>query len=285
MVGAQSSSELRGDYTRARADFTVEQGWQSYTDVDRWLWQRLHARQMRLLPRYACAEFIAGVERMGSATTIPDLGVVSEALHAATRWRLVAVPGFIPDAVFFAHLAARQFPVTVWLRRPDEFDYLVEPDLFHDFFGHVPMLFNPVFADYMQRYGEQGLRAMPLGALPRMARLYWYTVEFGLIEREGRLLAYGAGILSSGGETVHAVESPAPLRVRFERDRCMRTRYRIDAYQKTYFVVRSLDELAGALADELDGHWQRLASLDDLDPERLHPGDEAVSIGVRKNAA
>lgn len=284
MYGANTRSELRGDYSRARADFTVEQAWHSYTDAEQALWRRLYARQSELVARYACREFGAGLASTDCASAIPDLDRVSEALTRASGWRLVAVPGFIPDEQFFRHLAARRFPVTVWLRRPDEFDYLVEPDIFHDFFGHVPMLFDRRFGDFVQRYGEQGLKALEAGALPMAARLYWYTVEFGLIDNADGLRAYGAGILSSGGETPYSVESEAPLRVRFDMQRCMRTRYMIDDYQKTYFVIRSFDELAEAMSQDLPATIERLRGEPELEPDRLYPGDASVPPRIARPA-
>lgn len=277
MYGANTRSELRGDYSRARADFTVEQAWHSYSEAEQALWRRLYARQSQLVAGYACREFGAGLASTDCASAIPDLDRVSDALTRASGWRLVAVPGFIPDDQFFRHLAGRRFPVTVWLRKPEEFDYLVEPDIFHDFFGHVPMLFDRRFGDFVQRYGEQGLRALEVGALPMAARLYWYTVEFGLIDDADGLRAYGAGILSSGGETPYSVESAAPLRVRFDMQRCMRTRYMIDAYQKTYFVIRSFDQLADAMSQDLPAIIERLRGEPELEPDRLYPGDAAVS--------
>ncbi len=277
MYGAHTSSALRGDYRDAGTDFTVEQRWHRYRDAEHALWRRLYSRQLEQLPGAACDAFIDGLARAGSADQIPDLEAVSQALHAATGWRLVAVPGFIPDAQFFRHLAARQFPVTVWLRKPEEFDYLVEPDIFHDFFGHVPLLFDKHFADFMQRYGEQGLHAIELDALPLIARLYWYTVEFGLIETPAGLRAYGAGILSSAGETAYALDSAEALRIRFDLHRCMRTRYRIDAYQKTYFVIRTLDQLITAIDQDLDPLLTQVRQQPELNPEKPARGDDAVA--------
>lgn len=276
MFGANTDSELRGDYSRARADFTVEQSWHRYTDADRALWRRLWARQAQLCGAFASAEFREGLRRIEAADAIPDLERVSDQLQRRTGWRIVAVPGFIPDDAFFRHLAARRFPVTVWLRKPEEFDYLVEPDIFHDFFGHVPMLFQPRFADFVQLYGEQGLKALRARALPMLSRVYWYTVEFGLIEGAEGLRAFGAGILSSGGETPYAIRDPKPQRIRFDMERCMRTLYRIDDYQKTYFVVRSMDELARAMAGDLAPVMERVRALPELEPGRLYPGDVAV---------
>jgi phenylalanine-4-hydroxylase len=281
MYGANTSSALRGDYSAVRADFTIDQDLRAYTPADQDTWARLYRRQSALAARHACAEFLDGLRRLDVADGVPDLNRVSDALHARTRWRLVAVPGFIPDAAFFAHLAQRRLPVTIWLRKPEEMDYLVEPDIFHDFFGHVPMLFHPVFADYVQLYGQRGLEAADAHALPLLARLYWYTVEFGLIATGAGLRAFGAGILSSAGETPHATGSDAPHRVRFAPERVMRSAYMIDAYQKTYFVVRSLEELHAAVAQDLRPAFARLSSAAPLDPARLYPGDEALAPSGR----
>ena len=178
-------------------------------------------------------------------------------LGAATRWQLVAVPGLVPDLVFFDHLANRRFPVTWWIREEHEFAYIVEPDVFHDFFGHVPMLFDPMFADYMQAYGRGGVKAEHLGALQWLARLYWYTVEFGLIRTPQGLRNYGAGILSSPAEVEYAIRSPKPRRVLFDLRRIMRSQYRIDAYQETYFVIDSFQQLFDATGPRLHAALRR----------------------------
>ncbi len=281
MYGANTQSGLRGDYREVRSDFTVDQAREPYGEADQALWRALYARQAALIDDYACEAFARGLAQAGCADGIPELARVSAALSVASGWRLVAVPGFIPDAVFFSHLARRQFPVTVWLRRPDEFDYLVEPDLFHDFFGHVPMLFDPRFGDCMQRFGEQGLAALDADALPRLARLYWYTVEFGLVESAAGLRAYGAGLLSSGGELRYAVEDASPQRLRFEAQRCMRTRYRIDTYQKTYFVLPSFDALADTMQADLEVDIRRLETVADIEAGASIAGDVACCASPR----
>jgi phenylalanine-4-hydroxylase len=248
----------RGDYARMRPDYTVEQDWDAYTGEEHELWRRLYARQAALVPKYACREFIDSLAALESEGGIPRLEAVNARLNRATRWALVGVPGLLPDLAFFEHLAARRFPVTVWLRKPEEFDYIVEPDVFHDFFGHVPLLFDPVFADYLEAYGRGGLKAHALGAIEMLARLYWYTVEFGLIDTPAGLRAYGAGILSSGGELPYCVESPAPQRIAFDLLRIMRTRYKIDAFQETYFVIREFRELFEATAPDFAPHYALL---------------------------
>ena len=242
----QAGPTLRGQYAGARADYGVDQP-ARYPMEQQALWRRLYARQMALLPACADPVYLAHLDELDAADGIPDFERTSARLRRATGWELVAVPGLIPDPAFFEHLAHRRFPVTVWLRRPEEFDYIVEPDVFHDFVGHVPLLFEPAFADYLQAYGEGGLKAARQEALPMLARLYWYTVEFGLIRTSGGLRAYGAGLLSSGGEVRYALESATPRRLPFDRECILRTEYRIDRFQDTYFVIDRFDQLYAAL--------------------------------------
>ena len=237
---------LRGDYTRARPDYTVEADWHAYSTDDHEIWQQLFQRQTAQVERFACDEFIHALKALNLTDRIPHFDQVNAILAPATGWRIVAVPGLIPDDVFFAHLAKRQFPVTVWMRKPEELDYIVEPDLFHDFFGHVPLLFNPVFAGYMEAYGRKGPEALALNSVKLLARFYWYMVEFGLIRTAKGLRAFGAGMLSSHSELAYSVESAEPNRVRFDLERIMRTDYKIDAFQETYFVLDSFDELFAA---------------------------------------
>ncbi len=263
----QGDRPPRGDYAQARADYTCDQHWERYTSADHDLYRRLYERQAAQLPGLACEEFIAAVRQLGEPHRIPRFDHLSEKLHRTTGWEVVAVPGLIPEEAFFALLAARRFPVTDWIRKPEEFDYVVEPDVFHDLFGHVPLLFDPVFADYMQAYGEGGLKASRLEACERLARLYWYTVEFGLIATPAGLRAYGAGILSSAGELRHSVESRQPQRIGFDLERIMRTRYRIDSYQGTYFVIDSFAQLFDATAPDFTPIYQRVADAGDLDAE------------------
>ena len=240
----------RGDYARARADYTCEQDYAQYSVADHETYRRLYARQVQQLPGLACDEFISAVQQLGSPDCIPHFDAISERLLTATGWQVVSVPGLIPEEAFFALLAARKFPVTDWLRKPEEFDYIVEPDVFHDLFGHVPLLFNPVFADYMQAYGAGGMKASRLDACELLARLYWYTVEFGLIATPAGLRAYGAGILSSSGELRHSISSVEPRRIAFDLKRLMRTKYKIDSYQASYFVIESFDQLFAATAPD-----------------------------------
>jgi len=268
-----STHAVRGDYAHMRPDYTVDQDYASYREADQDRWRRLYARQMRLVPGRACPEFLRVIETLGYDAGVPRFDEVNERLERATRWRVVAVPGLLPEQVFFGHLAERRFPVTVWLREESEFEYIVEPDVFHDFFGHVPLLFDPVFADYMQAYGRGGLKADGLHALEYLARLYWYTVEFGLVRTEAGLRIYGAGILSSPGEVEYAVSSREPRRIGFDLKRVMRTRYKIDTYQQTYFVIEDFAQLFRETAPDFTPLYQAIACEAELQPNALLPGD------------
>lgn len=279
-VASRSAHPLRGNYTHAREDFTVDQDYASYGPQHQQVWQRLHARQLELLPQRASSAFIDSLRRLDFGAAIPRFDEVNERLQAATRWKLVAVPGLIPDETFFAHLAKRQFPVTVWIREPAEFDYIVEPDLFHDFFGHVPLLFDPVIADYLQAYGLGGQKAASLGGLTYLARLYWYTIEFGLIREADGVRAYGAGILSSPGEIRFAIEDPRPHRLNFDLVRVMQTRYLIDDFQKSYFVVDSFEQLFRETAPDFSLLYRALKKLPEIAPDAVEPGETEVRVAI-----
>ena len=278
----QGDRPPRGDYGRAHSDYTCTQDAARYSADDHDTYRRLYARQLQQLPGLACDEFIAAVNHLGAADRIPQLDDISEPLHRASGWQLVAVPGLIPEEAFFALLAARRFPVTDWIRTPQEFDYVVEPDIFHDLFGHVPLLFNPTFANYMQAYGAGGLKASSLQACELLARLYWYTVEFGLIQTPGGLRAYGAGILSSAGELQHSVRAQGPRRVAFDLQRLMRSRYRIDSYQAGYFVIDSFDQLFQATAPDFTPVYeevrQQIAREGEIAAGQLLPGEREFQI-------
>lgn len=258
-------TETRREFT---ADFAIEQNWSGYTREEHAIWRLLFERQQRLLVGRACREFLDGLGALGvAADGIPDFRRLSDLLDAATGWRIVAVPGLVPDDVFFAHLARRRFPSTCFIRRREQLDYLQEPDVFHDVCGHVPLLMNPVFADYMQAYGEGGLKALGLGHLQRLARLYWYTVEFGLIATPEGLRIYGSGILSSAGESVYSLDDPAPHRIGFDLRRVMRTRYRIDDFQQTYFVIDNFAQLFEATRPDFAPIYREIAALPDIAPD------------------
>jgi phenylalanine-4-hydroxylase len=273
VVYGQSDRPPRGDYARAQSDYTCPQNHAAYTAADHNTYRRLYERQTALLPGLACDAFIEALPSLGVKDRIPHFDEINEQLFKATQWSIVAVPGLIPEVPFFTLLANRKFPVTDWIRTPAEFDYIVEPDVFHDLFGHVPLLFNPVFADYVQRYGQGGLKADSLGACEQLSRLYWYTIEFGLIQQADGLRAYGAGILSSSGELQHAVHSPEPLRLPLQLERTMRTRYKIDTYQQTYFTIDSFEHLFQLTAPDFAPVYRRVMEL----PEIAANGD-AVQV-------
>lgn len=258
VVYGQSDRPPRGDYARAGSDYTCAQDYAAYTPQDHDTYRRLYARQSALLPGRASEAFIAALPSLGASDRIPRFDEINERLQRATGWEIVGVPGLIPEVPFFTLLANRKFPVTDWIRTPEEFDYIVEPDIFHDLFGHVPLLFNPVFADYVQRYGQGGLKAHGLGACEMLSRLYWYTIEFGLIRERGAMRAYGAGILSSSGELEYSVNSPEPQRLPLQLERTMRTRYKIDSYQQTYFVIDSFEQLFGMTEPDFAPVYERL---------------------------
>ena len=271
----------RGDYSRARSDYTCAQDFAQYTAADHATYRRLYERQLQQLPGLACDEFISAVQQLGAPDQIPRFDAISERLMKATGWQIVGVPGLIPEEAFFSLLADRRFPVTDWIRTPEEFDYVVEPDIFHDLFGHVPLLFNPVFADYMQAYGAGGMKASRLDACELLARLYWYTVEFGLIHTPQGLRAYGAGILSSAGELRYSVKSPEPQRVGFDLQRLMRTRYRIDTFQAGYFAIDSFQQLFDATAPDFTAVYcevrERIAREGEIDAGQVLPGERLYS--------
>ena len=279
VVYGASARPPRGDYSRALDDYTCPQNWASYSEADHDTYRRLYERQSALLPGLACDAFIEALPSLGIKDRIPRFEEINERLKPATGWEIVAVPGLIPERPFFDLLANRRFPVTDWIRQPDEFEYIVEPDVFHDLFGHVPLLFNPVFADYVQRYGAGGLKAHDLGAGELLSRLYWYTIEFGLIRQPDGLRAYGAGILSSSGELRHSVTSPTPQRIALDLVRCMRTRYKIDDYQATYFVIDSFEQLFDLTAPDFAPLYEAVRASGELAADASIASDSRITLG------
>ena len=287
----------------------IEQPWDTYSATDHEVWRTLFARQQELLVGRASDEFLRNQREMGmSSQAIPKFEEINKSLRSATGWELIGVEGLLPELTFFEHLANRRFPVTWWIRRPDQLDYLSEPDLFHDLFGHVPLLMNPVFADYMAAYGRGGVKAhgiaerareaattvidgvahvdeakaLSLGsdALSNLTRLYWYTVEFGLIRQPDGLRIYGSGIVSSKGESIYSLESAAPNRIGFDLERIMRTRYRIDTYQKTYFVIDSYEQLMEATRPDFTPIYQNLSQLDSIPAGNVLDTDKVYQQGT-----
>ncbi|MGH7094187.1 MAG: phenylalanine 4-monooxygenase [Stellaceae bacterium] len=264
-----------------RADWTIDQGWERYTPAEHGVWRTLYERQAKLLPGRACAEFLAGLRDLEiAADSIPDFRRLSDLLMRRTGWQVVAVPGLVPPEVFFEHLASRRFPAGQFIRRADQLDYIEEPDVFHDLFGHVPMLLHPVLADYLQAYGKGGLRAQRLGALDQLSRVYWFTIEFGLVAQQGGLRLYGAGIVSSFAETRFALDDPSPNRLGFDLARVMRTRYRIDDFQESYFVVDALDDLLHLAEIDFAPLYRRAKTLPEIEPGDVMPDDRVLARGT-----
>ena len=278
VIYGTSERPPRGDYSRAALDYTCPQDYEAYNEADHATYRNLYERQSALLPGLACDEFLAALPALGPSHHIPRFEDINERLRKTTQWEIVAVPGLIPEVPFFSLLAQRKFPVTDWIRKPSELDYIVEPDVFHDLFGHVPLLFNPVFADHMQAYGAGGLKAHALGACEMLSRLYWYSIEFGLIRQSSGLRAYGAGILSSAGELRHAVLDPSPQRIALDILRAMRTQYKIDSYQQTYFVIESFQQLFELTAPDFTPLYEQLKKMPDLAASQSLASDSVITV-------
>ncbi len=271
VIYGQSDRPPRGDYSRCNNDYTCEQNFAAYTAADHETWRKLYAQQTALLPGLAAQAFIDLLPQLDAAQGIPRFEDINVRLQSATGWQLVGVPGLIPEVPFFTLLAQRKFPVTDWIRRPDEFDYVVEPDIFHDLFGHVPLLFDPVYADHIQAYGQGALKAHALeqrnascqAAVEHLSRLYWYTIEFGLLREGAEVRAYGAGLLSSPAELLYSVRSGQPQRQPLgntqELLHCMASRYKIDSFQSQYFVIDNFQALLALTAPDFTPHYQQLA--------------------------
>jgi len=270
----------------AASDWTIPQDWQHYTAEEHATWDTLFARQAKLLPGRASEAYLRGLDVLKlSKPGIPDFEELSERLMKLTGWQVVAVPGLVPDDVFFDHMANRRFVAGNFIRRPDQLDYLQEPDVFHDVFGHVPMLADPVFADYLAVYGQGGQRALGLDALKYLGRLYWYTVEFGLIAEPEGLRIYGSGIVSSYAESQFALDDPSPNRIGFDLARVMGTEYRIDDFQQNYFVIPSFDELLRVTVEtDFAPLYERLKAQPDIPIAAILPEDEVMTRGTQDYA-
>lgn len=258
-------------------DWTMPQNWSQFSVTEHETWDRLVAKQSRALDKLACRSFLAGLDILRLAKPgIPDLTDLNPRLEAATGFTIVPVPGVIPNDAFFRHLAERRFPAANFLRSAHSLDYSEEPDMFHDLFGHLPMLTDPIFADFMVAYGKAGLRAESLDAIDFLGRLYLHTVEFGLVREGGGLRGFGAGMLSSYAETVYAVTAPEVRRLHFDLPRVMRSEYLFDQFQKTYFVIDSFEHLR-KVAEETDFApiYTHLRNLPLLAPDADCPDDVA----------
>ncbi len=283
---AQDTHVLAAPPEGASADWTIPQGWEHYAAEDHATWDTLFARQSKLLPGRASEAYLRGLDVLKlSRPGIPDFDELSERLMNLTGWQVVAVPGLVPDDVFFDHMANRRFVAGNFIRRPDQLDYLQEPDVFHDVFGHVPMLADPVFADYLAAYGRGGQRALGMDALKYLGRLYWYTVEFGLVREDGDLRIYGAGIVSSYSESRFALEDPSPNRIGFDLARVMRTEYRIDDFQQNYFVIPSYEDLLRTtLETDFAPLYEEIKALPDIPVAAIVDGDEVMTRGTQDYA-
>ena len=270
----------------ASADWTIPQDWAHFTPEEHRVWDTLFERQAKLLPGRASNAYLRGLDVLKlSKPGIPDFEELSERLMQLTGWQVVAVHGLVPDDVFFDHMANRRFVASNFIRRPDQLDYLQEPDVFHDVFGHVPMLADPVFADYLAAYGRGGQRALGLDALKYLGRLYWYTVEFGLIAEPEGLRIYGSGIVSSFAESRFALDDPSPNRIAFDLNRVMRTEYRIDDFQQNYFVIPSFDELLRLTVEtDFAPLYEELAGLPDVPVAAVLPEDQVLTLGTQAYA-
>ncbi|MCR5871428.1 MULTISPECIES: phenylalanine 4-monooxygenase [unclassified Sphingomonas] len=270
----------------AGTDWTIPQNWEAFTREEHAVWDTLYERQIKLLPGRASKAYLRGLDLLKlSESGIPNFEELSERLMKATGWQVVAVPGLVPDDVFFDHMANRRFVAGNFIRRADQLDYLQEPDVFHDVFGHVPLLADPVFADYMEAYGRGGQRALQHGALKQLSRLYWYTVEFGLIQEDDDLRIYGAGIVSSYGESRFALDSDSPNRIGFDLKRVMRTEYRIDDFQQNYFVIPSFDELLRVTIEtDFAPLYDEILAQPDIAIAAIEPGDRVITLGTQDYA-
>ena len=241
-------------------DFIIEQRWSKYTEDEHDIWNTLYAQQIDILKGRAVAEFYDGLSALDlNLGGIPDLTQLNPKLKALTGWEVIMVPHLVPDDVFFTHLANKRFPAGRFIRGRNQMDYLQEPDVFHDIFGHVPLLAQPVFADYMQAYGQGGLRALEYDCLKNLARLYWYTVEFGLMKTDDGMRIYGAGIVSSRTESVFAVDDPSPNRLHFDLERVMHTDYRIDDFQQVYFAIESFEQLLNVTYQDFGPLYEKMS--------------------------
>lgn len=264
--------------------FTVPE--HAYTPQEHDIWRALYKRQLDVLPGRAVDWFMDSLSTLGiNKDAIPKIDDVNDILMKRSGWKVVPVPGLIPDEPFFEMLANRRFPIGNFIRKPEQFDYIQEPDIFHDLFGHVPILADPVFGDYMQSYGEGGLKAARLGAIDKITRLYWYTVEFGLIEEKDGLRIYGAGILSSPTESVFCLESDSPNRVKFDLKRVLRTHYQIDDFQDTYFVIDSFQQMFDETRPDFTAIYKEIEKLPVIMPEDILPNDGVITRGTNVYAA
>ena len=267
--------------------YIVDQKWDEYTPENHDVWKILYEQQMELMHGRACPEFFDGINDLEiDKNKIPDFKDVNKILKEKTGWEVVAVAGLIPDLPFFKFLSERKFPAGNFIRTREQLDYIQEPDIFHDLFGHVPLLSNPIFADYLENFGKGGLRAAEFGTIKNLSRLYWFTVEFGLMQTAEGLRIYGSGILSSPGETVFALEDPSPNRIGFDLKRIMQTQYRVDDYQQGYFVIDSFDQLFKETYADFAPLYGELNADDTIyGLDEIAPSDDVLTEGTQEYAS
>lgn len=260
----------------------IEQNWGAYSAADHNTWKTLYNRQLETLKARVCEEYLEGLKTLHLvADTVPDFAQMNKHLRAATGWEVLAVPGLIASKPFFSMLANRQFPAGTFIRTPEQLDYLEEPDIFHDVFGHIPLLSNPAYANYMQEYGRAGLAALEHKGIKFLARLNWYTIEFGLIKNNGEVKAYGAGIMSSYGEAKYLFNDPSANWLQFEIDRVLRTGYYIDDLQASYFTIDSFESLFKQCIERpFIPLYEKFRAMPALTPFEIVEGDTVLRKGT-----
>jgi phenylalanine-4-hydroxylase len=237
-----------------------------YTEAENTIWAELYARQRAIVERYACPEYITGLDALALPhDRIPQLTEVSASLYKQTGWGVAAVPALISFDRFFNLLANRQFPAATFIRRREHLDYLQEPDIFHEIYGHCPLLTHPTYANFMEAFGKIGVAATQQERVS-LARLFWFTVEFGLIKTDNNIQCYGAGLLSSRGETCYSIDSEAPSRLPFSIIDALRTPYRYDIFQSVYFVIDDFAQLYQLTQEDLIGHIKTSQELGEYLP-------------------
>jgi phenylalanine-4-hydroxylase len=223
--------------------FLIQQDWSAYSAAQHADWAELVGRRMPEIEAFACREYLQGFHQIGlKADTIPNLADVNQRLKPLTGWNATPVSGFLPPDAFFAMLAARQFPTTTWLRNRESLDYIPEPDIFHDVFGHVPMHAHPVFADFLQQYGLVCAALRDKQALEKMGRLFWFTVEFGVIRQNGGIRLYGSGLISSPGESAYVIKGCPEIRD-FNIDQVLDQEFSTSEMQPILYAVESFDQI------------------------------------------
>src|SRR4026207_1416495 len=263
-------------------DCVIDQKWENYSAEDHAIWRTLFERQQKTLKGHVAQEYLDGLAALGIGPEgIPDFDRMNASLRRITGWEVVAVPGLIPSRPFFQMLANRKFPAGTFIRSREQLDYLEEPDIFHDVFGHVPLLTNPAYADYMNEYGRIGLEAMEHKGVKFLARLNWYTLECGLIRKPEGIQIYGAGIVSSFGEAKYVVADRSANQLAFNLERVLRTGYYIDDFQATYFVIDRFEDLFDLLkTTDFIALYDKYRKEPSYSPFEILPRDVVIRKGT-----